>query len=209
LESTVNNGSTGLATKASSAALNSLQTTVTSQGNTITSQASQINNLNSVVGNQGAALQTQAQAIADSNGKISAAYSVRLNLAQNGLQYVAGFGISLDNNAGTTQSQFVVAADRFAVIRDVAGNVTSPFIIEGGQVFMSDAVIKKATITEAVVGSYLRSAAKASNGAEIMTLDMVAGQVITRNNAGNGYCQVNSEGIFGVVNNVVMFELRV
>lgn len=208
LESTINNASTGLVAKASAQALSNLQTTVTQQGNTITSQSSSLSNLNTVVGNQSAALQTQAQAIADSNGKISSAYSVRLNLAQNGLQYVAGFGIGLDNNSGTVQSQFVVAADRFAVIRDVAGNVSSPFIIENGQVFIADAVIKKATIREAIVGTYLRSAAVASNGAEIMTLDMVSGQVITRSSSGSSYCQVNSEGIFGVSNGVVLFELR-
>ena len=193
---------------ATATALTSTNATVTQQGNTITSQGQSISGLQSTVGNHTAQLQQQATTIADSAGKISAAYTVRLQVAQNGVNYVAGFGIGLDNSSGIAQSQFVVAADRFAVIRDVAGNVTSPFIIENGQVFMSDAVIKKATIANAVVGQYLRSAAKSTNGQDIMTLDMVAGQVLTRNNSGTNYCQMNNEGIFGVSNGVVLFELR-
>jgi predicted phage tail protein len=193
---------------AQSTALSSLSSTVTQIGNTQTAQAQSLTQLQSTVGGHTSQISQLATTTADSAGKIAATYSLKLALAQNGLQYVAGFGVSLDNSSGVVQSQFVVAADRFAVIRDVAGNVTSPFIIENGQIFMSDAVIKQATIANAVVGQYLRSAAKSTNGQDIMTLDMVAGQVLTRNNSGTNYCQMNNEGIFGVSNGVVLFELR-
>ncbi len=184
LESTVNNGTTGLASKASAAALNSLSTTVSQQGNTISAQSSAITQINSVVGNQSSALQTQAQAIADTNGKVSSAYSVRLNAAQNGLLYVAGFGVSLDNNSGVVQSQFVVAADRFAVITTNAGNVTSPFIIEGGQAFIADAVIRNAAITNAKIADGAITNAKIGD-AQITSAKIGVAEVDTLRIRGN------------------------
>lgn len=41
------------------------------------------------------------------------------------------------------QSQVLVLADRFAVINENDGSIVSPFVIDGGQVFMNDAVIGK------------------------------------------------------------------
>lgn len=208
LENSVNSTTTGLATKASNTALSSLQSTVTQQGNTLTSQGTSLTGLQSTVGNHTAQLQQQATTIADSAGKIAAAYSVRLNLSQNGLMYVAGFGVSLSNESGTTQSQFVVAADRFAVVTDVAGNVTSPFIIENGQAFIADAVIKKATIANGVVGQYLRSQAKTSSGEDVMTVDFVSGQVTTRHSTkANTYAQQNSSGVAVVVDGVLRVRM--
>ncbi len=208
LESTINNTSNGLATKASATALNNLQTTVTSQGSSISAQAQQINQLNSTVGANSAQITQLNSTVADNSGKISAAYSVRLNLAQNGLQYVAGFGVSLDNNAGVVQSQFVVAADRFAVIRDVAGNVSSPFIIENGQVFIADAVIKKATIANALIGQGVYSSAFTNYGQPVMSLDFNSGQITIQNKATNGkYMILREDGLFAVSGGVVMLEL--
>jgi predicted phage tail protein len=191
--------------------LSSLTTTVTQHGNSISSQAQSITGLQTSVGNNTAQLQQQATTIADSAGKISSSYTVKLGVTAGGKQWAAGFGIGLDNSTGPVQSQFAVSADSFVILNSdptANGTFTAPFAVEGGQVFIRDAVIKQATITNAVIGSYLRSAAKATNGADLMTLDMVSGQVITRNNSGNNYCQQNNEGIFGVSNGVVLFELR-
>lgn len=196
------------APSASATALSSLTSTVTQQGSAITSQAQSISGLQSTVGGNTAQLQQQATTIADSAGKISSFYTVKLQAAQNGTQYVAGFGVGLSNESGVFQSQFVIAADRFAVITDVAGNVTSPFIIENGQVFMADAVIKQATITNAVVGQYLRSQAKTSNGEDVMTLDLVSGQTVTRHNTrANTYSQLSAAGLAVVVDNVLRVRM--
>ncbi|WP_256658683.1 DUF1983 domain-containing protein [Pseudomonas sp. LP_7_YM] len=177
LENSVNSTSNGLATKASTKSLNSLSSTVTSQSNTQTAQARSITQLQSTVGEHTSQISQLANSTADSNGKISATYSVKLAAAQNGLQYVAGFGLSLDNNSGVFQSQFVVAADRFAVIRDVAGNVTSPFVIDNGQVFIADAVIGTASITNAKIANGAITTAKIGV-AEIDTL-RIRGNAVT------------------------------
>lgn len=213
LESTINNGTTGLATKASSQALSNLQTTVTSQGNTITSQASQINNLNTVVGNQGAALQTQASVIADTSGKVSSSYVVKMGITSDGRYFTAGFGVGLSNASGAVQSQFIVNAGQFAVLNGSAdlnngGTVTSPFIIENGQVFIADAVIKKATIANALIGQGVYSSTFTNYGQPVMSLDFNTGQITMQNKATQGkYMLLREDGLFAVSGGVVMLEL--
>lgn len=208
LESTVNNGTTGLATKASAQALSNLQTTVTSQGNTITSQGQSLTQLNSTVGNQSAQLSQQATTIADTAGKVSSSYVVKMGLTSDGRYYTAGFGVGLSNAGGVTQSRFIVNADQFSVLNGSAdmnngGTVTSPFIIENGQVFMSDAVIKKATITNGLIGAQLQSQALTSQGVPAMTVDFANGQVITRQaSRANTYTLVNHNGVDVVVDGV-------
>jgi predicted phage tail protein len=190
--------------------LSSLTTTVTQQGNSISSQAQSITGLQTSVGNNTAQLQQQATTIADSAGKISAAYSVRLQLAQNGLNYVAGFGIGLDNSSGVLQSQFIVAADRFAVIRDVAGNVSSPFIIENGQVFMADAVIKRATIANGIIGQSISSSTLTNYGVPVMIIDYNTGAIAINNKATNGKSIIlREDGLFATSGGVTILELKV
>jgi predicted phage tail protein/predicted nucleic acid-binding Zn-ribbon protein len=198
---------------ASSQALSSLSSTVTQQGTTLTSQASAITNLNTTVGNQGAALQIQAQAIGDTAGKVSSSYTVKLQAMTDGRQFMAGFGIGLDNSSGVTQSQVIFNADTFAVLNGSAdlnngGRVVSPFVIEGGQVFMSDAVIKKATITNAIIGSTIYSQTFTSYGQPVMTTDYNSGMITIQNKATQGrYMFIRDDGIFMVSGGVVMVEL--
>jgi hypothetical protein len=192
---------------ASSRALSALTSTVTQQGSTISAQATSITGLQSTVGTQTSQIQTLQSTTADSAGKIAAAYSVRLNLAQNGLRYVAGFGISLDNNAGVVQSQFVVAADRFAVIRDVAGNVTSPFIIENGQTYISDAVIKQATVTNLLVSADINSSTLTAQGLPVMQLITRDPNIIMRHPNNGNYIQMNPSGMYLFSNGIAAIEL--
>ena len=56
------------------------------------------------------------------------------------------------------QSQFLVSADRFAVVGALAGGeVFTPFVVENGQVFMASAFIQDGTITNAKIGEYIAS----------------------------------------------------
>jgi predicted phage tail protein len=143
---------------ASSRALQSLTSTVTTQGATQTSQSQQIVSLQSSVGGNTAQLQQQATTIADSANKIASSYSVRLALSSSGQYYAAGFGLGLDNSSGALQSSFVVSADRFAVLNTVAGNVlTAPFAVVNGQTFISDAFIQDGSITNAKIGEVIQS----------------------------------------------------
>jgi predicted phage tail protein len=202
-----------VAPSASSRALSSLTSTVTQQGSTISSQAQSITGLNTTVNNQGAALQVQANALADTSGKVSSSYTVKLGVMADGRRWAAGFGIGLDNSSGTTQSQFVVSADTFAVLNadsSANGTFTSPFMVSGGQVFIRDTVIRKATITNALIGQSIYSQTLTNYGQPVMTTDYNSGQITIQNKATNGkYMILREDGLFAVSGGVVILELRV
>lgn len=104
-----------------------------------------------------AAVQQTASALAYTNGKLAAIWSVRMELTANGQPYAAGFGLGLESGAGGTTSQFVVRADNFLVMNTNSQNPTSFFGISGGQTFIRDAFIQDGSITNAKIGSYISS----------------------------------------------------
>lgn len=192
---------------ASSRALQSLTSTVTSQGTTLSAQAQSLTSLQSTVGTQTSQIQTLQSTTADTAGKVAAAYSVRLNLTNNGQRYFAGWGISLDNSSGVVQSQFLISADRFAILRDVAGNVTSPFIIENGQVFIDQAVIRAATVANLLVSADINSSTLTSQGLPVMQLITRDPNIIMRHRTNGGYIQINPSGLYLMSNGVAAIEL--
>ncbi len=115
--------------------------------------ASQVTTLQASVSNNSAAIQTNANAYADLSGKVAASYTVKMQVASNGKMYTAGFGLGIDNSSGVTQSQFLVTADRFAVLETSGGSVFSPFVIQNGQAFINQAFIGTAWITNAMIAN--------------------------------------------------------
>lgn len=120
-------------------------------------QAELTTQLSAVVADNSAVVQQSQQVVADLNGELSAMYSVKLQLTQDGKYYAAGMGIGIENTPGGMQSQVLFQADRFAVINVANGSITAPFVVQGGQVFMNSAVINQADIVKLVVTGELRS----------------------------------------------------
>ncbi|WLH76815.1 DUF1983 domain-containing protein [Pseudomonas sp. FP2335] len=106
-----------------------------------------------------ASIQVTARAQADTDGKLSTMWAVKMQINANGQYVAAGIGLGIEQNAdGLLQSQFLVSADRFAVVNTLAGGaITTPFVVQGGQVFMNSAFIQDGTITNAKIGSYIQS----------------------------------------------------
>lgn len=157
---------------ASSRALTDLSSTVTQQGDSITAQAQQITSLSTTVNGQTASIQQVSTVAADTNNAINAAYSVKLMTTTNGTKVAAGFGLGLGTENGVTQSQFVVSADRFAVLNStLSGVVTSPFAVVNGQTYIADAYIRDASITNAKIGGVIRSSAVDSYGRPLWSLN--------------------------------------
>lgn len=92
------------------------------------------------------AIQTEATARASVDGDLLAQYTVKIDI--NG--YVAGFGLASTANNSTPFSEFYVRADRFAVGSPGATR-TVPFIVQSGVVYLDQAVIKAASITDAMI----------------------------------------------------------
>lgn len=138
--------------------------------------------LQATVGDNSAAIQTTQQAVASLNGDLSAMYSVKLQLTQDGKYYAAGMGLGIENTPQGMQSQVLFQADRFAVINTANGVITSPFVIQGGQVFMNSAVINQADIVNLIVTGELRSG------------NYIAGQQGIRINFVTGQFELNGSG---------------
>lgn len=135
-----------------------------------------------------AIVQETAQTVVDLNGKVSASWSLKLQISADGQYYAAGMGIGIENQPdGSYQSQVLFQADRLALINLVNGQVTTPFVIQGGQTFISQALIGTAWIKSANIEDAAITNAKISG--VIQSDDYVAGQTGWRINkaAGGGF----------------------
>ena len=119
--------------------------------------AQKINSMTVTLNGQTAAITQNAQATADLSGNINAMYNIKVGVASNGQLYAAGMGIGVQNSPSGMQSQVVFLADRFAVMTQVGGAVTLPFVIQNGQTFIRDSFIQDGTITNAKIGAYIQS----------------------------------------------------
>lgn len=156
LENTVNNPSSGVA--ATSSALSSLTSTVSSQGSSISANATSLSSLSTTVAGNTTSISSQATSI---NG-LEAKYVVKID--NNGA--VAGYGLaSTANSAGNITSEFIVNADRFAIMRGGSNTTAAsvPFVVQtssttlGGEtvpagVYIDAAFIKNGSIQSAKIG---------------------------------------------------------
>ncbi|EJD6704364.1 DUF1983 domain-containing protein [Serratia marcescens] len=93
-------------------------------------------------------------------GKLKDMWSVKVGQTVDGKLYTAGIGVGVENTPEGMQSQVLILADRFAVLNTADGQgsaVSVPFAIENNQVFINDALIKDASITNAKIGEYISS----------------------------------------------------
>lgn len=162
-----------------------IQTVVATQDYALSKR---VETVQATVGEVSASVQETSQAIVDLDGQISASWTLKLQIASDGKYYAAGMGVGIENQPdGTFQSQILMQADRFAVINLVNGNVTSPFVIQGGQTFISQALIGDSWITNAMIQNAAITNAKISG--TIQSDDYVSGQTGWRINkaAGGGF----------------------
>ncbi len=121
--------------------------------------ATDIKQVTATVGETSAAIQVVSKAQAEFEKNASATWSVKMQVNANGQLVTAGIGLGIETNAeGVTQSQFLVSADRFAVVGALAGGqVFTPFVVENGQVFMQSAFIQNGSISMLKIGEALQS----------------------------------------------------
>jgi hypothetical protein len=120
--------------------------------------AQQLVQLRVSVDDNSAAIQQTSTAYADTAGKLTTMWSVKMQVTASGQYVAAGIGLGIENTGAGLQSQFLVAADRFAIVNSIAGGAVSvPFAVQGGQVFMNSAFIQDGSITMLKIGQYLQS----------------------------------------------------
>ena len=147
------------------------------------------------LGDTSAAVQTVSQALADTDGKLTTMWSVKMQLNQNGQYVYAGIGLGIENVDGVLQSQFLVSADRFAIVNTIAGGAISvPFSVQGGQVFMNSAFIQDASIGVAKLTQSIQSANYVPGKTGLM-INFVTGEFELNSTVGVGGRQtINNRG---------------
>ncbi|QHF27391.1 phage tail protein [Pseudomonas sp. R32] len=135
--------------------------------------------------NTSASVQQISEAQAGTDNRLRTMWSVKMQVTSDNKQVVAGIGLGIETDpAGATQSQFLVSADRFAVVGTQAGGALfTPFAVQNGQVFMNSAFIKDGTITSAKIGDSIQSTLLGNGGQPIWKLDK-AGSFTVRDSSG-------------------------
>ncbi|MBC3421775.1 DUF1983 domain-containing protein [Pseudomonas sp. RW3S2] len=152
--------------------------------------------LEASLGETNAAVQTVSQAQAALDGKASASWQVKLQVNSQGQYVAAGIGLGIENTPAGLQSQFLVSADRFAVVNGINGTLSSPFVVQGGQVFINQAFINTAFIQQIILGMTLRSQAVNAQGLPLIELNMVTGAFTLRGQDANGQTIINNGGLY-------------
>ncbi|WP_043274210.1 phage tail protein [Pseudomonas sp. CHM02] len=139
-------------------------------------------------------IQTVSRAQADTDGKLSTMWSVKMRLNQNGQYVAASVGLGIENVDGVLQSQFLVSADTFAVVNDINGVLSSPFTVQNGQVFMRSAFIQDASIGVAKLTQSIQSANYVPGKTGLM-INFVTGEFELNSTVGVGGRQtINNRG---------------
>jgi len=115
--------------------------------------SSRIDTVTATANGASATAQAASSAISSTNGQLSAMYTIKAQTTANGHTYLASLGVGVDNSSGVVESQILLAADRFAVISEANGAVATPFVVQGGQVFINQAFIATASIQNAQIGN--------------------------------------------------------
>lgn len=158
--------------------------------------ATAIQQLTASVADNSAAIQQTSSAYADTAGKLTTMWTVKMQLNAQGQYVAAGIGLGIENGPAGLQSQFLVSADRFAVVNGVNGTLSSPFVVQGGQVFINQAFINQAFIQQIILGMTLRSQAVDSQGRPLIELNMVNGTFTLRGQDANGSLLINNGGLY-------------
>ncbi|MFI8555856.1 DUF1983 domain-containing protein [Pseudomonas putida] len=158
--------------------------------------AAKISQLSATVGQNSASVQTLTQAQAKTDGDLSVMWRVKMELNSNGQIVPAGVALGIESNGGVVQSQFLVSADRFAVVNGVNGTLSSPFVVQNGQVYINQAFINTAYIQNIILSMTLRSQATDSAGRPLIELNMATGAFNLRGQGSDGSLAINNNGVY-------------
>lgn len=156
---------------------------------------SRVDTTNANLAGTNATVQAVSQSVVTLNGKVAATYTIRAQVTSGGQIYASGMGLGVEQQPdGSYQSQILMQADRFAVINVVNGNITSPFVIQGGQTFINQALIGTAWIQNAMIGDVIQSNAVGAGGQPRWKLDK-NGTLTMNGPVNGGYLRVTDSVI--------------
>ncbi|EOM1103665.1 host specificity protein J [Escherichia coli] len=119
--------------------------------------AQQISEVTASINGQSVLIEENKTAITNINGDISATWSIKIATDNNGMKYASGISLGMTGSGSSTQSQCIFLVDRFVLMTAANGTYTTPFYVTNGAMYVREAFIKDASITNAKIGSYIQS----------------------------------------------------
>ncbi|HDI8498686.1 TPA: DUF1983 domain-containing protein [Escherichia coli] len=119
--------------------------------------AQQISEVTASINGQSVLIEENKTAITNINGDISATWSIKIATDNNGMKYADGISLGMTGSGSSTQSQCIFLVDRFVLMTAANGTYTTPFYVTNGAMYVREAFIKDASITNAKIGSYIQS----------------------------------------------------
>ena len=119
--------------------------------------SSKIDQLTVTVNGNTTAIETTSKALTDFKGNVDASYSIKLATDSKGKTYATGMSLGLTGDGTNFQSQCIFLVDRFVLMTAANGTYTTPFYVSNGAMYVKEAFIKDASITNAKIGSYIQS----------------------------------------------------
>lgn len=157
----------------------------------IEAQAKVSETLQSSLGQTSASVQSVSETVVQLNGKVLAQTTMKAQTIVDGRRVVSGLAFGSNGD----QSEFLIFAQRFAVVNEVNGKVDPMFVIENGQAIFNTAIISKAFIEQIILGMSLRSAAVDAYGNPLIELNMSTGTFALRGAKDGNTSVLNSSGI--------------
>lgn len=160
--------------------------------------------LQSNIAETSASVQQVNQTLVGLDGRVSSMVTLKAQTIVGGKRVTSGFAFGSDGE----QSEFLIFAQRFAVVDEVSGQLVPMFVVEGNQVVLNQAIISKAFIREIILGMNLRSAAVDGNGQPLFELNVATGSWVFRGSKNGNSSLLNSDGLkFTYANGVDGIEL--
>ncbi|AJQ46885.1 MULTISPECIES: TipJ family phage tail tip protein [Pseudomonas] len=161
-------------------------------GKRVDTVQSQVGGVEGSVQAVSASVQQVSETIAGVDGRVSAMTTIKAETIADGRRVMAG--LALGSNGET--AEILAYAQRFAIVDESSGQVTLPFVVSNGQVFINQAVINQAFIQNIVAGMTIRSQAVNSQGLPLLELNFVTGAVSIRGQDANGSTLLNNAGLY-------------
>ncbi|MEW5512066.1 DUF1983 domain-containing protein [Pseudomonas asiatica] len=151
-----------------------------------------VDTVQSQMGDVSASVQQVSETIAGVDGKVSAMTTIKAETTSGGRRVMAGLALGSDGET----SEILAYAQRFAIVDESSGQMTLPFVVSNGQVFINQAVINQAFIQNLVLGMTLRSQAVNSQGLPLIEINLVTGAFTVRGQDSNGSTLLNNGGLY-------------
>lgn len=105
-----------------------------------------------------ATVQETKQAVVNIDGRLTASYTVKAQVAVNGRYYLAGITAGVYADGETVQTEILAMANTFGLLSSASdGTIYSPFIVQDGVVRIAQAMIGVGWINNAMIGNVIES----------------------------------------------------